>query len=113
MLIERYSGNPLALKLVADTVDNIFGGDITEFLADDALIFDDIRTVLDQHFARLTDLEQQILFWLAIDAKSTPLATLRSDLLSPPPQRVLLETMRNLQRRSLVSATKAVSPCKT
>jgi hypothetical protein len=38
LLIARYSGNPLALKLVADTVDEIFGGDMAEFLADDTLI---------------------------------------------------------------------------
>ncbi|MCB0108859.1 MAG: NACHT domain-containing protein, partial [Caldilineaceae bacterium] len=101
-LIARYSGNPLALKLVADTVEEIFGGNMAEFLADETLIFDDIRTVLDQHFARLTDLEQQILFWLAIERETTPLAALRGNLLNPPPQRVLLETLRNLHRRSLV-----------
>ncbi|MCB0121824.1 MAG: hypothetical protein KDE58_06240, partial [Caldilineaceae bacterium] len=100
--IARYSGNPLALKLVADTVEEIFGGNMAEFLADETLIFDDIRTVLDQHFARLTDLEQQILFWLAIERETTPLAALRGNLLNPPPQRVLLETLRNLHRRSLV-----------
>jgi predicted ATPase len=33
-LIERYSGNPLALKLVAETVEAIFGGDIAEFLTE-------------------------------------------------------------------------------
>lgn len=102
LLIERYSGNPLALKLVADTVDELYGGKITEFLADDTLIFDDIRTVLDQHFMRLTDLEKQILFWLAIERETAALATLRTNLLNAPPQRVLLETLRNLQRRSLV-----------
>ena len=37
MLIARYSGNPLALKLVADTVNEIFGGDMAEFLTDDTL----------------------------------------------------------------------------
>lgn len=30
-LIQRYSGNPLALKLIADTADEIFDGDIAEF----------------------------------------------------------------------------------
>ncbi len=51
-LIERYSGNPLALKLVAQTVQDLFGNDIASFLATEAPIFDDIRTVLDQQFAR-------------------------------------------------------------
>ncbi|MEZ4705571.1 MAG: BTAD domain-containing putative transcriptional regulator [Caldilineaceae bacterium] len=101
-LIKRYSGNPLALKLVADTVDAIFGGDTAEFLKEESLVFDDIRSVLNQHFARLTELEQQILFWLAIEREATPLATLQSNLLNPPRQLVIVETLRDLQRRSLV-----------
>ncbi|MEM7127842.1 MAG: BTAD domain-containing putative transcriptional regulator [Chloroflexota bacterium] len=101
-LIERYSGNPLALKLVADTVDELFFGDLQEFLADESLIFDDIRTVLDQHFGRLTDLEQQILFWLAVEREPTSSQSLRQSLLRLPKQRDFLEALRGLQRRSLV-----------
>jgi len=66
-LVARYSGNPLALKLVARTIQELFGGDIAAFLGDEALIFDDIRTVLDQQFARLAPLEREILIWLAIE----------------------------------------------
>jgi len=102
MLIERYSGNPLALKLVADTVDELFGGSLSEFLADDTLIFDDIRTVLDQYFTRLSDMEQQILFWLAVEREPVLSQDLRQNLLQYPKQRLFLEALRNLQRRSLV-----------
>ncbi|MCB0125500.1 MAG: pentapeptide repeat-containing protein, partial [Caldilineaceae bacterium] len=102
LLVERYSGNPLALKLVADTVDELFGGDLSTFLANDTLIFDDIRAVLDQHFARLTEVEQQILFWLAVERESTLPQDLHQKLLQPPTQRSFLEALRNLQRRSLI-----------
>ncbi|MEZ4727426.1 MAG: BTAD domain-containing putative transcriptional regulator [Caldilineaceae bacterium] len=102
MLIQRYSGNPLALKLVADTIGEIFGGNVAEFLHEEVLVFDDIRAVLDQHFVRLTDGEQQILFWLAVERERTPLSILRNNLLNGPPQRLLVEAMRNLQRRSLI-----------
>ncbi|MEZ4664198.1 MAG: hypothetical protein R2911_42250 [Caldilineaceae bacterium] len=61
-LTQRYSGNPLALKLVADTVQDLFLGDVQEFLATDSLIFDDVRQVLDQHFARLTALDKKSSF---------------------------------------------------
>ena len=101
-VIERYSGNPLALKLVADTVDDLFGGDMAEFLADDTLIFDDIRTVLDQHFARLTRLEQDILFWLAIEREQVELHFLHTQLLQAPPMRVLIEALNSLRRRALI-----------
>lgn len=102
MLIERYSGNPLALKLVADTVDEIFEGDVAEFLREESLVFDDIRAVLDQHFARLTPLEQEILFWLAIEREPVSHQILSQNLLHAPSRRILLEALRGLQRRSLV-----------
>ncbi|MCB0104776.1 MAG: PD40 domain-containing protein, partial [Caldilineaceae bacterium] len=102
MLINRYSGNPLALKLVADTVDELFGGDIAEFLREEAPVFDDIRTVLDQQFTRLTELEVELLFWLAIEREPTSIPTLRRNFLSHPSQTALIEAIRGLERRSLI-----------
>ncbi|MEZ4736519.1 MAG: hypothetical protein R3E79_56250 [Caldilineaceae bacterium] len=101
-LIQRYSGNPLALKLVADTVGDIYGGDIAEFLAEESMVFDDVRDVLDQQFVRLSPLEREILFWLTIEREATPLAVLRDNLLHPPLQREFVEALRDLQRRSLI-----------
>ncbi len=101
-LRQRYSGNPLALKLVADTVKEIFDGDIELFLTEEVLVFDDVRTVLDQQFDRLSPLEEDILLWLTV--ARTPLAAqeLRSRLLQAPSQRALLEAIGALQRRSLI-----------
>ncbi|HMN26538.1 MAG TPA: BTAD domain-containing putative transcriptional regulator, partial [Caldilineaceae bacterium] len=65
-LVAQYSGNPLALKLAAETVQEIFAGDVAAFLQAESLVFDDIRTVLDQQFARLAPLERELLTWLAI-----------------------------------------------
>ncbi|MEM7030421.1 MAG: BTAD domain-containing putative transcriptional regulator [Chloroflexota bacterium] len=104
-LVERYSGNPLALELVADTVGEIFDGDIAEFLAEETLVFDDIRDVLDQQFARLSDLEQEILFWLAVEREAISASELRKSLLQKPSQRFFLEALRDLQRRSLIRRT--------
>ncbi len=80
--MERYSGNPLALKLVAQTVQELFGSQIGDFLAVEAPIFDDIGAVLDQQHARLSVLEQEILCWLAIRREPTTAVELRADLLS-------------------------------
>ena len=102
ILIKRYSGNPLALKLVADTVDDIFGGDIVEFLAEGSLVFDDVRTVLDQQFVRLSVLEQELLFWLAVEREPIPAPLLRINLLQRPAQRDFIEALRGLQHRSLI-----------
>ncbi|MCA9861852.1 MAG: helix-turn-helix domain-containing protein, partial [Thermomicrobiales bacterium] len=101
-LIQRYSGNPLALKLVADTVDGIWGGNIAEFLAEETLVFDDIRAILDEQFARLSSLEQELLFWLAVEREPTPVSLLRKNLLHPPAQSLVVEALRGLQQRSLI-----------
>ena len=104
-LAERYSRNPLALKLVSQTVHELFGGNIAAYLMEESLIFDDIRTVLDQQFSRLTPLEHDIMRWLAIEREPISFQTLRENLLQPPRVNQLVEALRSLQRRSLVSHT--------
>jgi WD40 repeat protein/DNA-binding SARP family transcriptional activator len=99
-LVARYSGNPLALKLVIRAIQDLYGGSITAFLQDETAIFEDIRAVLDRQFQRLTSVEQEILFWLAIERESVTLNTLQARLLSSPRQRRLLEAVYDLQRRS-------------
>ncbi|MCB0183712.1 MAG: pentapeptide repeat-containing protein, partial [Caldilineaceae bacterium] len=107
ILFARYSGNPLALKLVADTIDELFAGDVTEFLNQDAVVFDDVRTILDQQFARLAPLEQELLFWLAVERAPTPFAQLRKNLLHASTQRLVVEALRGLQRRALIERSAA------
>ncbi|MCB0085574.1 MAG: hypothetical protein KDE47_31750, partial [Caldilineaceae bacterium] len=101
-LVDHYSGNPLALQLAADTVQSIFNGDIGAFLKAETLVFDDIRHVLDQQFARLSPLEREIMYWLATVREPLPFASLRPLLAQPSSPRLVLEAMRALQRRSLV-----------
>ena len=83
-LVQHYSGNPSALKLVAETIQSIFAGDIGAFLQAETLVFDDIRDVLDQQFARLSPLERELMVWLAIVREPVPFPCLR-DLLAQPP----------------------------
>jgi WD40 repeat protein/DNA-binding SARP family transcriptional activator len=101
-LVTRYSGNPLALKLVAQTVQDLFGNDIASFLATEAPIFDDIRSVLDQQFARLSPLEQELLIWLAVEREPISIQSLRDNLVDAGSPRAFLEALRGLRRRSLL-----------
>ena len=101
-LVARYSGNPLALKLVAETIQDFFAGDIDAFLGDEVLIFDDIRDLLDQQFARLAALERDILLWLAIEREPMIEAQLWQAVAHTSPKRSFLEALRSLQRRSLL-----------
>ncbi len=101
-LIERYSGNPLALKLVAETIRELFDGDIADFLAEGVPIFGGVRDLLDRQFARLPALGQDILFWLAIEREAISANELRQDFIHPIPKQTLLEALRGLRRRTLI-----------
>ncbi|CAN5543283.1 NB-ARC domain-containing protein [soil metagenome] len=101
-LVERYSGNPLALKLVADTIQDLFAGDVDAFLDDEAPIFDDIRDVLEQQFARLSTLEADLLLWLAIEREPMTEAHLWQAFAPTTGKRNFLEALRSLPRRSLL-----------
>src|SRR5947209_614577 len=65
-LIEDYAGNPLALKIVAQTIVELFGGEIAPFLEQGEVVFGGVRELLDEQYARLSALEQSVLLWLAI-----------------------------------------------
>ncbi len=101
-IVRRYSGNPLALKLVAAVIQELFAGDVEQFLAQEALVFDDIRDILDQQFARLSPLEQSVLYWLAVDREPAPFDAVRANLVRSAPSRLVVEAMRSLQRRMLL-----------
>ncbi|NKB17163.1 MAG: hypothetical protein HC770_01990, partial [Pseudanabaena sp. CRU_2_10] len=101
-LRECYAGNPLALKIVSTTVRDLFNGSIMEFLTRGAIAFGDINLLLDEQFRRLSDLEKQVMYWLAINREWVSLAELYEDFVTSPPPHTLLETLLSLVRRSLI-----------
>ncbi|MEH2037603.1 NB-ARC domain-containing protein [Nostoc sp.] len=102
VMIERYAGNPLALKIVATTIQDVFDGNVTGFLQQDTAVFGDIRDILEQQFERLSDLEKEIMYWLAINREPMALPELRNDITSQVPQAKLMEAVESLLRRSLI-----------
>ncbi|MEH1812750.1 MAG: NB-ARC domain-containing protein [Nostoc sp.] len=102
VMIERYAGNPLALKIVATTIQDVFDGNVTGFLQQDTAVFGDIRDILEQQFERLSDLEKEIMYWLAINREPMALPELRDDITSQVPQAKLMEAVESLLRRSLI-----------
>src|SRR5207237_5452299 len=101
-LVASYAGNPLALKIVAQAISDLFNGDIDRFLHEGELIFNGVRPVLRQQMGRLSPLEHLLLTWLAVLREWTPLDTL-AQVLHPRVLRAqLLEALEALRRRSLV-----------
>lgn len=101
-LIDCYGGNPLALKIISTSIRDLFAGDIAEFLQAGTAVFNGIRRLLDQQFARLSSLEQQIMYWLAINREGVSLNELQADIIPSVPKPKLLEALEYLNRRSLI-----------
>lgn len=101
-LVALYQGNPLALKMVAQTIVDVFGGAITPFLEQGDVIFGGVRDLLDQQFARLSVLEQTVVLWLAVLREPVSLHDLLSMFRVPGPSALLLEAVEGLRRRSLI-----------
>jgi WD40 repeat protein/transcriptional regulator with XRE-family HTH domain len=102
LLSARYEGNPLALHIVAETIADLFEGDIHPFLSADTAIFGEITQLLDEHWARLSPLEQTLLWWLAILREPVTLEELQAVLVTPLAPVRLLEAVEGLRRRSLI-----------
>ncbi|TME09402.1 MAG: XRE family transcriptional regulator, partial [Chloroflexi bacterium] len=101
-LAAGYAGNPLALKIVAQAITDLFSGDLDRFLQEGELIFNGVRPVLRQQVGRLSLLEYLLLTWLAVLREWTKLETL-SQVLHPRVLRSqVLEALEALSRRSLV-----------
>jgi WD40 repeat protein/predicted transcriptional regulator len=101
-LINRYAGNPLALRIIATTVKELFNSNISEFLAQGTTVFGDIRDLLDQHFYRLSPLEKEVMYWLTLNREPVSITELREDIVAPISQAKLLEALESLFRRSLI-----------
>src|SRR6266566_5883025 len=106
-LAQLYAGNPLALNIVAETISELFGGEISTFLEQDTVIFSTIRDLLAEQWTRLSALEQALLFWLAVVREPVSIEELLSVRITPPSRAQVREALEALQRRSLVERGKA------
>ncbi|BAU12409.1 WD-40 repeat protein [Leptolyngbya sp. NIES-3755] len=102
VLGKRYGNNPLALKIVAASIEELFAGNVEMFLNEDTFIFNGIRRLLDVQFERLPPLEQSIMYWLAINREWTKIADLHTDLVPPVAKGKILEALEALYGRSLL-----------
>ncbi len=101
-LVEWYRGNPLALKIAASSIKDLFSGNVSRFLEQRTLVFSGIGSLLDQQFRRLTGLEKQVMIWLAINRDPLSANDLRSDIVPTVEQSELMTALGSLKRRSLI-----------
>ncbi len=104
-LVQLYTGNPLALKLIAEPIREVFSGNIADFLSQEEIVFGDINDLLNQQFLRLSELELEIIYWLAIEREGISLNQLRANMLDLVSRGALLEALDSLRRRSLIETS--------
>jgi WD40 repeat protein len=97
-----YSGNPLALNIVATSIYDLFDGSIDKFLDAEVSIFSGIRQLLDQQFDRLAPTEQAVMYCLAIERNWFSLNDLHDRLIPTTTKPRLLSTLESLGRKSLI-----------
>src|SRR5260370_4085937 len=105
-LIERYGGNPLALKIVAQTIVELFGGEIAPFLEQGEGVFGSVRELLGEQFDRLSVVEQTVQRTLAILRERGILEEDRAGLGRHLSRGQVLEAIEALRRRSLIERGK-------
>ena len=101
-LIERYCGHPMALMFAANTIKDVFFGSIQDFLDQEISVYYDLESVLRTQIKRLSPIEKESMYWLAINHRACTLEDLRSDILSEAHKERLPYVLKSLERRSLV-----------
>jgi len=102
-LIRRYGGHPAALKIVSTTIGELFKGNILQFLQQSSLIVGDaLRNILDRQFSRLSELEIEIIYGLAIHSQPVSANELQGQMWSSVSGTELVGALDSLKRRSLI-----------
>jgi hypothetical protein len=100
-LINTYRGNPLWLKIVATTIQEIFRGRVAEFLKYERLFLGvELAAKLHPQINRLSELEKNLICCLSREANSVSIEQLLQDADLSPSE--LFNGLQSLGRRTLV-----------
>lgn len=104
-LIQLYRGNPLALNIISTTIQELFNNNVPDFLRQNTLVITGFTDILEQPFKRLSHLEKQIIYWLAIHRHPVLLSQLQTDILFSVKKSDLMEVLQSLGWRCLIDKT--------
>ncbi len=100
-LINLYEGNPVYLKYIASVIQDIFLGNVSEFLTEEGLLLtEEISLKLTEIFSRLSPLERQIIGEISKYNRPVSREEIRQAL--PLSSMDLINGLRSLTRRSLL-----------
>ncbi|MEG4243157.1 NB-ARC domain-containing protein [Microcoleus sp. MON2_D6] len=100
-LINIYQGNPLWLKLVAQTINNLFGGRVSQYLScQPVFLSDELTPILQQHYQRLSEIEKQAISQLSNEIEPVSFTLWMAKCQGS--QRELCKAIQSLARRGMI-----------
>jgi WD domain, G-beta repeat len=104
IISDRCQGNPLYLRIIANTIVNTFEGDLEEFIDSDRYTYAKISNILTTQLARLTIAEKLLIYCLAIRREPVSIDTLVEQFAPLDLDRSLPGTIDSLIKRSIVQS---------
>ncbi|PSB58643.1 NACHT domain-containing protein [Chamaesiphon polymorphus] len=101
-LHQSYAGNPLAIKIAATTIRDLFDGSVSAFLEQGVILCNGIEALLSQQFERLSEIEQQVMYWLAIGREAISISQLLADFIPSGYRTQVMSALRALDRQSTI-----------
>ncbi|MCL1464316.1 NB-ARC domain-containing protein [Argonema galeatum] len=100
-LITLYQGHPCWLNIIASTIQDLFNGSVSLFLAEQNEIFlGDLEPLLESHLERLSEIEKQVSYWLASQDEAVDISQQPAD--STLSKSEFWQAIQSLGRRGLV-----------
>lgn len=100
-LINLYAGNPLWLNIIADAVEDLCDRNVAQFLSCKNLYLGDLEPILERIFQCLSELEKQVIFWIASQETAVDISNIPPDF--PLSHSDLWKAIQSLKRRCLVT----------
>ncbi|PSB56915.1 ATP-binding protein [Chamaesiphon polymorphus] len=104
LLVNKYRGNPQALKPIANTIRDIFDRDISKFLAANILVYYRIENILSEQLNYLSQAEIAFLSYLSRQQEPLSLDRILTDLRSAIGETDIIRTLDKLVARYLIDA---------
>ena len=94
-----YNGNPLALKLLALHISEVYFGNIGDFLGSKQILFGEINELVKWHIERMSAKQLEVLFWMALFREPITFTELKSGILDYQSQAEVASTLYSLMTR--------------
>jgi hypothetical protein len=107
-LIERYQGHPGWLNIISATIMELFDGRAAHLMEREELFLGDIEAKLELQLERLSELEKNVVHWLAIQDEAIAISQTYANL--EVSQGKFWQIMQSLNRRCLVEKVATKEP---